>query len=269
MYYHQSMIKDLLIDIGAHEFVNRDWNGNSLCPYSNNELMTFASMTYEENHNLKLQFNEFKKNYGSLHENDKSQLKSWLNTEFIAPVWKIQGKTFPRPEFAKNSFFSLCKKNGKLLDIGPCHGMHGLLLYRDHYQFEFEYSCADMLPAYNKLLCMLGINVYYYNANYDQLPNHLYDVITCTEFLEHIDQKAENRLLSEVTQISNIDCKILFTFPVVALPDGKINLNEPMGHIRQPIISDVITQLNNFEVFNHGKFRSSKSDQNYLIGKRI
>jgi hypothetical protein len=251
-----------LKSIGADELIGgfAAWNGRALCPYSEPELRSFASVDVNQNEAMRQAFDDFKSKLSSLSEEERLGLRTWARAQFVDRIWDVDGRVYPRPEFARNAFFNVYKRAGKFLDIAPAHGVHGLLLFRDHYRLPFEYHAADTLPAYNKLLSVLDVNVVHYNAKYDRLSGGPYDAITCTEFLEHVDEPTEDRILEDITSV-------LITFPVKALPHGKID-TDPMGHIRQPSVADIAGKLKDFRVLNRGSFRGSKYDQNFLIGER-
>jgi hypothetical protein len=258
-----------LTDIGAHELIGgySTWGGKSLCPYSEAELRAFATVDATQNDIMRASFDEFLIKLNALPENERIGLKTWAHAQFVENTWRVGGRKHRRPEFASNSFFSIYKRSGKLLDVAPAHGVHGLLLFRDHYKIPFEYHAADTLPAYNKLLAILGVDVTHYNAKFDRLSGGHYDAITCTEFLEHVDQACEDRILEDITTLTVRGSTLLITFPVKALPYGKID-TDPMGHVRQPSVTEIIGKLREFRVVNHGKFAGSKYDQNFLIGER-
>lgn len=262
-------VDEKLKQIGANELVGglSAWNGRSLCPYTQNELRAFVNLDEQQNEELRASFDQFKMKLSNLPENERLALRTWAHTQFVERTWDTFGRVYPRPEFARNSFFNIYKRSGKLLDIAPAHGVHGLLLFRDHYKFPFEYHAADTLPAYNKLLSVLGVEVVHYNSKFDRLTGGPYDAITCTEFLEHVDQDSEDRILHDIVNVTKKGSTLLITFPVKALPYGQID-TDPMGHVRQPSVGDIIKKLSDFRILNYGKFKGSKYDQNFLIGER-
>ncbi len=262
-------VDEKLKEIGALELIGGfpAWSGQALCPYSEVELRVFASVDATQNDVMRASFDEFLIKLNTLPESERIGLKTWAHAQFVERTWEVGGRQHPRPDFARNAFFTVHKRSGKLLDVAPAHGVHGLLLFRDHYKIPFEYHAADTLPAYNKLLAVLGVDVTHYNANFDRLSGGPYDAVTCTEFLEHVDQAAEDRILEDVTNVTVKGSMLLITFPVKALPYGKID-TDPMGHVRQPSVVDIIGKLREFRVVNHGKFAGSKYDQNFLIGER-
>lgn len=258
-----------LKEIGATELVGgfSAWGGKALSPYSESELRKFVSVDAAQNDTMRAEFDEFKTKLAALNEDERLALRTWAHAQFVERVWDVIGRVHARPEFARNSFFNVHKRTGKLLDIAPAHGVHGLLLFRDHYRLSFDYHAVDALPAYNKLLSVLGVNVTHYNAKFDRLPDEKYNVVTCTEFLEHVDQTVEDSILKNIEEITVKGATFLITFPVKALPYGRID-TDPMGHVRQPSVTDIIAKLRDFRVVNHGKFQGSKYDQNFLIGER-
>ncbi len=262
-------VDEKLKELGASELVGgfAAWKGPALCPYTQDELRAYANLDEHQNEALRASFEEFKAKLAVLSENERLALGTWAHAQFVDRVWDVSGRVYPRPEFARNSFFSVYKRSGKLLDVAPAHGVHGILLFRDHYKLPFEYAAADTLPAYNKLLSLLGIDVMHYNASFDRLVGGPFDVVTCTEFLEHVDQAAEDRVLEDIQRVTRAGSTLLITFPAKALPYGQID-TDPMGHVRQPHVMDIIKKLDKFRVTNHGTFRGSKYDQNFLIGER-
>jgi hypothetical protein len=266
-------VDQTLTDIGATELIGglMAWSGHALCPYTDSELRAFASMDASMdasmNEEMRSKFIDFRSKLEALPENERVGLKTWAHAQFVEATWQAKGRQHPRPQFACDNFFNVHKRSGKLLDVAPAHGVHGLLLFRDHYKIPFEYHAADTLPAYNKLLSVLGVDVTHYNANFDRLAGGPYDAVTCTEFLEHVDQAAEDRILEDITNVTTKGSTLLITFPVKALPYGRID-TDPMGHVRQPSVAEIIGKLCEFRVVNHGKFAGSKYDQNFLIGER-
>lgn len=262
-------VDQTLTDIGAPELIGgySAWGGKSLCPYTEAQLRAFATVDTATNDVMRSELEAFKAKLMALPENERVGLKTWAHSQFVELPWQVGGRQHPRPQFACDNFFTVHKRSGKLLDVAPAHGVHGLLLFRDHYKIPFEYHAADTLPAYNKLLAILGVDVIHYNANFDRLSGGPYDAVTCTEFLEHVDQAAEDRILEDITSVTTKGSMLLITFPVKALPHGKIDI-DPMGHVRQPNVKEIIGKLKEFRVVNHGKFRGSKYEQNFLIGER-
>lgn len=261
-------VDEKLRELGAHELIGGfvAWNRHALCPYSESELRAFANIDSTQNDALRTSFDEFKRKLSALPESERIALRTWAHAQFVESEWSVRGRLHARPEFAHSSFFNVHKKSGKMLDVAPAHGVHGLLLFRDHYRLPLEYHAADMLPAYNKLLSILGVEVTHYNASFDSLAGGPYDIVTCTEFLEHVDQATEDRILDSIANVTIQGSTLLITFPVDALPHGL--LDDPMGHVRQPKTADIIARMKDFRVMNHGTFRGSKVDQNFLIGVR-
>jgi len=190
---------------------------------------------------------------------------------FAWTAWGREGVSFPRPDWAKNKFF-MPYEGTKLLDIAPAHGHHGLLLFRDVFKIPLKYHSCDMLPCYNKLLALSGIEVEYFNATHDSIASLYagsdFDLVTCTEFLEHLRDDEEERLLSGFKDMTVKGCKVLITFPEVALTRNGVPDVEPFGHIRQPSVDQVMGRLGPFSLIEHGKFKSKHVNQVYLIAER-
>jgi len=267
------MNDDILKRLGASELANGriDWGGDAMSPYSHDELVAFATMDAETGARIKAQFDDFLSVYFALPTDERDMLKVWAQREFVDPTWR-NGRTFPRPEFANARFFPNAAHAGRLLDIAPAHGCHGALLYRDHYRYDLNLHTCDFSPCYNKLLTLLGVDVKHFDVRFDRLRDTYdttFDVVTLTEVLEHVDQTAEDNIIADLHDITRLDARVLITFPVKALPHGGVpQPDDPLGHIRQPVVADVIDKMQGFNALERGRFSGGKYDQNFIILER-
>ncbi len=270
-------IDDILTEIEASELIGglKSWGypGNA-SPYSANDVLNFAKIDSIANTTLRQEFNNFKHKYALLSFEEKNLLYVWTMDNFPRLAWKREGMIFNRPEFANENFFKKYNaRHGRLLDLAPAHGYHGVLLYREHHKLDTQLYACDLLPCYNKMLHLCNVTVEHYNAKHDLLSDvyaqkELFNVITCTEFLEHIDDVTEQLLLGSLRHVTSSTAKILITFPEIALKNGKIDETDPLGHVRQPSIEEVEQRLVNFKTLESGKFFSGKCHQMFIISER-
>lgn len=264
---------DMLKHLNAAELANGriGWGGDAMSPYSHAELEAFVAMDAAAHAASKADFAEFKARHGELTTAQRLDLERWAHVEFVDPTWR-DGRAFPRPEWANAKFFPRAPKEGKLLDIAPAHGCHGALLYRDHYRYKLDLHTCDFSPAYNKLLTILGVDVNHVDLRFDNIGDEYdetFDVVTLTEVLEHVDQAAEDRTCAGLHKITHPGSMLLVTFPVKALPHGGVpQANDPLGHIRQPVVDEVVTKLHGFQLVDNGKFSGGRYDQRYIVLER-
>jgi len=270
-----NQVKLLLEMIGGSEFTNGiiGWGyPHHSFAYTNEDMERLSKTTSNDSAHLKAEIDEFKRKLSDLDETDRKLLRDHTMNSFARTVWSREGTSFPRPDWAKDNFFTRFTGT-KLLDIAPAHGHHGLLLFRDIFKIPLQYHSCDMLPCYNKLLALSGIEVEYFNATHDSIAalyvESNFDLVTCTEFLEHLRDSEEERLLSGFKDITAKECKVLITFPEVALTRGGVPDVEPFGHVRQPNVDQVMSRLGPFTLIEHGKFRSKHVNQVYLIAEHI
>lgn len=269
-------VDELLKAIEAYELIGgrAAWKGLEMSPYTGEELCRFASMDMGSAARLRENFERFQCKYDELSDNYKQTLAEWTQHEFVEPLWK-NGRDFERPKFADRRFFAIAPRSGLMLDIAPAHGCHGALLYRDHYKHKLDLHTCDLLPCYNKLLTLLRVKVKQVDLRFDKLHDvyqQKFDVVTMTEVLEHVTQEVEDNLLAGLGLITRQGSMILITFPNEAFhgSGGKPKDNDPLGHIRQPSIIDIVNKLpsHGIRVVESGKFFGGKLDQRFVIGER-
>lgn len=265
-------VKSTLESIGASDLAggNQTW-GPAWCPYTLDELNMLDTMNADENESVKDSFRVFLEKFNALSGQEKIALRAWSQIEYVDPIWKKQ-KSYARHEFSNKHFFPRVKRtSGKMLEVGSSHGVYGALLYRDHYKYGLEIHTNDMVPCNNKLLAIMGFNVQHVNLKYDSLAmcyNDSFDVITLTEVLEHVDQKTEDFICSDLHKITQPGSQLFITFPVVAMGNGKPLPNDPLGHIRQPTVAEVKSKLHEFQV-ESGEFSNGKQNIIYMTCKRV
>ena len=266
------MIEDTLRRINATELIGgRDaWGGVKMAPYTLDEMNAFDRMDATRSSAHKADHAAFQRELEALTSDEREALASWAQGTFVDPMWSVT-RDFPRPGFAHKRFFSKAPKSGAMLDIAPAHGCHGALLYRDHYGYGLEVHTCDLMPAYNKLLAILGLKVKHVDLRFDRLNveyQQKFDVITMTEMLEHVDEQTETRVCADLHDITRLGSMVLVTFPEVALPHGAPQANDPLGHVRQPSVNTVVEKLHGFKKLESGLFSGGKCNQQFIILER-
>lgn len=237
------------------------------CPYSNEELNDLCyRRTDEVSSNLKEIHFEFLRMYDSLSTQEKELLKNWLKEKLLIPAWNSGIGIRPKWTW-ENFFLKYGKDSMKYLDVGPCHGIHSNLIYKEYYKANFEYYAADILPAYLQLQTFFGIKTQYFDASrmslFDLYGKNSMDLVLFSEVLEHLTPEEGNQIIFDLSLLIKQGGKLLISFPLDARPFN----NEPFGHIYQPAVDDVVILLKNNGFFEceYTKLWSGKTYQHVII----
>lgn len=265
-------IEEIFKKISSKNFSNdllQKW-GKSFCPHTNQELSNYCyNRTDELSKQLEQEYEDFNDRYSSLSNVEKDFIKQWLLDVLIKPAWS---KGFGiRPEWTWKNFLSKNEGNTKkYLDIGPCHGIHSNILYKEHYKGNFEFHSVDILPCYLQLQTMFGIKAKYFDASrmslIDLYENNFVDTIVFAEVLEHLTPEEGEKLIIDIVKLLTNDGELLLSFPVDASPFNQ----EPFGHIHQPDIENVSKLLSNLNLRSQTRVKlwSGKTYQHVIIAKK-
>jgi SAM-dependent methyltransferase len=238
----------------------------ALCPYTNEELHNLCyNRTSKISNELNYSHNHFLASYDELTLNEKETLKSWLLENLLKKSWKSGFGI--RPEWTWNNFFKAKKEGASYLDVGPCHGVHSNLIYKEYYKGNYEYHAVDILPAYLQLQTFFGIKTKYFDANKmslcDLYDSKSMDLTLFSEVLEHLSQEDGEKIIVDLSIIMKKKGKLLLSFPVDASPFNQ----EPFGHVYQPSVENILTLLEKVGFHNHEytKLWSGKTHQHVII----
>jgi 2-polyprenyl-3-methyl-5-hydroxy-6-metoxy-1,4-benzoquinol methylase len=243
--------------------------GKTFCPHTNQELENYCyNRTDVMSKELEQEFKSFIENYNDLSLLEKQSIKQWILKELIEPAWS---KGFGiRPKWSWENFLSK-KENAKTyLDIGPCHGIHSNILYKEFYKANFDFYSADILPCYLELQTIFGINASYFDADRTSLSNlykgDFFDLIMFAEVLEHLTPEQGEQILVDISKIISSTGKLMLSFPVDARPLNQ----EPFGHIYQPNVEQVSKLLFklNLRSQEYVKLWSGKTYQHVIIASK-
>jgi 2-polyprenyl-3-methyl-5-hydroxy-6-metoxy-1,4-benzoquinol methylase len=266
-------IEDLLKRIHAKDLIGSygRWGKNRLNPYSNKDLTHFVNQSDRDFADENTRFSIFRSKYLSLAPEDKVSLEDWAVKSFGNPVWVKE--IGPRPEWIWNNFLS--KRSGKYLDIGCCHGLHSNIFFKNKRSGNFEYFSCDLLPAYLKLQMVCGIDSRMWHSRKTDISELFhdvkFDVVVCSEILEHIRDEDEKLLLSSLSKICAPGCDVLITFPKDAKVERTDLESDPLGHIHQPKVEEVIDRLGNDFIIVDSKsvIKSWNNEQQVIIAKKV
>lgn len=242
-----------------------EWS-KGLCPYSSDELHDLCY--HRDDHisnSLKDEHTSFLASYNGLSNTEKEELREWIFSKLAIPTWS---KGFGiRPEWTWKNFLSKQKEESTYLDVGPCHGLHSNIIYKEYYKCSFDCYAADILPVYLQLQTFFGIKTKFFDAQRMRLldlydPSSM-DVVLFTEVLEHLSVEDGIKILLDLGKILRKDGQMMISFPVDARPFD----NEPFGHIHQPDVNKVFSCLEESGVRkkDYVKLWSGKTYQHVLI----
>ncbi len=272
-------IEKLLEYLGCKKtFINgiSTWQFPGLsCPNSIDEIKEIARIPHDMSSRFAREHSKFLETYRMFSAEDKLQLKNWIHKNFLDIAWADKNHRHLRVEYAWNKFLKhLDSHDRKFLDIGPGHGFHGILLYKEQYKMQSELFACDIMPCYNQLIQLCGVETQFYDASRMKL-NEVYsyqrfDTILCAEVLEHVSDAAENNIISGLFEITNKGGSVMFTFPERAMTEPYNFDRDPMGHVRQPTIAQVSDRLREagFEIAGTDKFSSGKQFQLVVVAKK-
>lgn len=263
---------ELLQRIYAGEIAGgeKDW-GSHLCPYSAERLERLINLNADDWEGEEDRYRLFLDEYAKLRFLDRHKLKEWCIEHIASTPWKKNiGK---RPEWTWNNFLESRASSEtplKYLDIGTCHGLHSIIYFKEKLGAKFEYYSCELLPAYLKLHTIFGIDARPWNCKWTNLEETFgdvkFDVITCTEVIEHLTAEDSEKLLKSMQALLKPGGSLFITYPIDA---GLKNVNlkkDPLGHRHQPVLEKVLSHLgSSFEGIESPTFSSGKSDQQAII----
>lgn len=250
----------------------KGWGQSKLCPYKNSQLEYFIDQTKDQLKGEQSRYDAFLKHYHGLDFPTKKRLKEWAKSEFTEKTWSAG--IGPRPDWTWKHVLSKIndsKTRKSFLDIGSCHGLHGILHFKEFRNANFDFYSCELLPAYLKLHTVFGVDARMWHSKHSSLKNlfegETFDIVACTEVIEHLTDEDEKNLLQDFKYIVRPGGTVYITYPIDAAVK-KTNLKEdPLGHRHQPILKDVISRLGDeFEIKNQdSRIKSGRHEQQAII----
>lgn len=267
-------IENLLESISAKDLSggSKAWGGKKLCPYTNPQLEYFVNQTGKQLDDEKSRYDIFLRKFHSQDQQTKDRLRGWIKSTFAEKIW-AKGIGV-RPNWTwKHILQNINDPNIRksYLDVGSCHGIHGIVHFKEVQKANFDFYACELLPAYLKLQTLCGIDARMWHSHLSNIKDifkeERFDLITCTEVLEHLTDEDSTRLLNEFQFVAKPKGTIFITYPVDAAVK-KTNLKaDPLGHRHQPVLKNVISRLgNDFEIQNQStKIKSGNHEQQVII----
>jgi len=247
--------------------------GRSLCPLSKEEMdLICFSRSDEVSNKMKSQYEHFVSLFSNLDEDKKHQLHDWAVKSFLHHNWNSRDFGI-RPRWTWDNFLSKVSKGSSFLDVGPCHGVHSNLIYKEYYKAEFSFFSAEIQIPYLQLQKILGVDARFFDASRMKLTEicdkESMDVVLFSEVLEHLTQDEGDEILEGICSVLKSDGNLMMSFPVDARPFNFFT-GEAFGHQYQPDLQRVKDQLSSFGMssLSHTKLWSGKTYQHVLTGKK-
>jgi SAM-dependent methyltransferase len=266
---------DLILDsLGAESLKGgaEKW-GRGLCPLTKEE-MNLACFSRGEKESLEMrnQYDRFLSLYDDAKEEEKNELRAWAIKEFLHYTWNARDFGI-RPRWTWDNFLSRFPKGSNFLDVGPCHGIHSNLIYKDYYKAELSFFSAELQLPYLQLQKILGVDARFFDASMMRLTDvyneESMDAVLFTEVLEHLSQDEGDKILEGLCRVLRPGGRIMISFPVDARPFDFFT-GEAFGHQYQPDLQRVTNQLLSFSLkdLSYTKLWSGKTYQHVIIGTR-
>lgn len=249
------------------------WQFDTLAaPYSVDELIELAQIAPERAKELFVEHRAFLARYDELTVEDKRRIEDWILDEFCPYAWRKQPWNHPRPTYNWNVLKTADGEGKRFLDVGPAHGFHTTLLYKVKYEAECEFHACDLVPAYAQLLTLVGVRSEIFDARSMRLtdlyePNS-FDAVSCCEVLEHTTDEGERNIVESLVAVTKPGGKILITFPFEAAPEKYDLRRDPLGHVRQPLVSRVVSLMEEHVDGTVEMLNSGTTLQHVVIGTK-
>ena len=209
-----------------------------------------------------------------------NNLKNWVNSRTAAEILEFKlvhvseglipqkniagGRYQHRAMFVyEKGILPFIKENpdAKILNIGSGDGNSNFLYWIVEQNLPQD-NCAaavDMMPHMLLRHHVYDIDTYLLNIEKEDIKDFVsekFDIIICSEFLEHVSQNAEDKILNFIKSNLRKNGSVLFTYPV-----GEHFKYDPspFGHVRPPQPMAIRQQLSDyFERYEEGSFQNIK-----------
>jgi len=146
--------------------------------------------------------------------------------------------------------------DAKILNVGCGEGQLNFFywIYKNNLPLK-NCSAVDAVPEYLETHALYGIDTYMVHFEKEDILEHItdkFDIIICSEVLEHISQRAEDKFINFFKNALNEGGVILLTYP---FPKDCQPFGGAFGHIRAPSSSHIENQLSSyFQSYETGEF---------------
>ena len=209
-----------------------------------------------------------------------NNLKNWVNSRtvdeilefkslyvsecFTPEILKKGGRYQHRAMFVyEKGILPFIKENpdAKILNMGSGSGGSNFLYWIIEQNLPQDNcgAAVDIIPHQLLRHHVYDIDTYLLNIEKEDikdLVSEKFDIIICSEFLEHVSQDAENKILNFIKSNLRKNGSVLLTYPVGEYFGYD---DYPFGHVRPPQPSYIRQHLSDyFEHYEEGSFKNIK-----------